>query len=443
MRRWRVVAAAVVLLTLGASEEEDETRETAADARSLMMPFHSFVPPFVAMAPNTMRRAVSDEVTAFGVTEVFQSFARLTPEKPRSVGALWSNFPLGEGVLDGARVSVVLAFRVSGRAAAEERGEGLALWLSAAPFKRGPSFGASEKFSGVGVLFDTRLNKVRAVASDRLPEDADDYEETHVAADCDAAALRYDATRDDFGHKNSSRARVIATPGRVRVLVDERHRNRWRVCADLALPERLASRGAAWLAAARVGVSAATGVSADAHDVLALETFSDARAHDAHLNSGWRKFVPRGADAPVTEARLRAIEDMVNWMTFKLEHLHHVFEHSTAAFRNDVARGADEFAALVVDEEARLAALEAIVRDESLLRVEQRFEELRAAYADLVDERVNHEHTGLDANVGRAAARETRPVEAAWRRPFYVLLAVHAAFFAGVALLFHRLKAFI
>lgn len=145
----------------------------------------------------------------------------------------------------------------------------------------------------------------------------------------------------------------------------------------------------------------------------------------------------------MTEARLRKIEDMVNWMTFKLEHLHHVFEHSTAAFRNDVARGADEFENLVVDEDERLAALESLVRDESLLRVEQRFEELQRAYADLVDRRVSHEHTGLDANVDRAAAAEARPVEAAWRRPFYVLLAVHAAFFVGVALLFRRLKTFI
>ena len=104
------------------------------------------------------------------------------------VGALWSNFPLGEGVLDGERVSVVLAFRVSGRAAAEARGEGLALWLSASPFRRGPSFGSTEKFSGVGVLFDPRLNKVRAVASDRLPDDPADFEESHVAAECDAAS---------------------------------------------------------------------------------------------------------------------------------------------------------------------------------------------------------------------------------------------------------------
>ena len=79
---------ALVVLARGVAQDED------ANAR--MLPFHSFVAPFVAMAPNTMRRTVSDEWTAYGDTEVLQSFARLTPEKGKSVGALWSNFPVGD-----------------------------------------------------------------------------------------------------------------------------------------------------------------------------------------------------------------------------------------------------------------------------------------------------------------------------------------------------------
>jgi hypothetical protein len=78
------------------------------------------------MAPNTMRRTVSDEWTAYGDTEVLHSFARLTPEKGKSVGALWSNFPVGDAAASD-RLSVVLKFRISGRAPAEQRGEGVAL----------------------------------------------------------------------------------------------------------------------------------------------------------------------------------------------------------------------------------------------------------------------------------------------------------------------------
>jgi len=443
MRRWRAVLLAVAFAALATVAQDDGETETPADTRALMLPFHSFVAPFVSMAPNTMRRSVSDEFTSYGDTEVLQTFARLTPEKSGGVGALWSNMPLGEGVLEAGRVSVVLTFRVSGRAPAEERGEGLALWLSAAPFKRGASFGASERFRGVGVLFDTRSGKVRVVASDRVAGDDDDRVPEHVAADCDAASLRYDANRDDFGHKNASRARLIATPGRVRVLVDERNKNRWRVCCDLELPERVAGRGGAWLAEARVGVSAATGTSKDVHDVVSLETFGDSRSHDSHLNSGWRKFLPLGVEAPVDEHRLRTIEDMVNWMTFKLEHTGHVFEFSTAAFRNEIERGVDEFAALVTDEDTRLRALEVALTSETLQRVEQRYAELQEAYATMIDERVAHEHNGLDAGVDRALEAERQPVEDAWRRPFYALLAFHGAVFAGVLVLFKRLRAFI
>ena len=69
---------------------------------------------------------------------------------------------------------------------------------------------------------------------------------------------------------------------------------------------------------------------------------------------------------------------MVNWMTFKLEHMNHVFEHSTAAFANSVDRGSDEFDLLVTDEADRLSTLEQIVDDRLKDKIEERFEKLQA-----------------------------------------------------------------
>lgn len=411
------------------------------DANARMLPFHSFVAPFVAMAPNTMRRTVSDEWTAYGDTEVLQSFARLTPEKGKSVGALWSNFPVGDAAASD-RLSVVLKFRISGRAPAEQRGEGVALWLAANGFTRGPSFGSTEIFHGVGILFDTRLRKVRVVASDRFPGDDPRREPNLVAADCEAGSLRYDANRDDFGHANASRARVVATSKRVRVLIDERNRNRWRVCADVDLPDRVAE-SATWLSSLRIGVSGATGASADVHDVLSLETFADSRAHDRHLNSGWRKFLPGGDAAPVDDARLAKIEDMVNWMTFKLEHLNHVFEHSTAAFANAVDRGGDEFGLLVADEADRLAALERVVDERLKEKIEDRFEKLQGEFDALFEEKLNHAHTGLAASLERNLHAEVSPFDGAWRTPFQVLLVAHVAFAAFALVAFYNVKTFI
>ncbi|KAH8063129.1 hypothetical protein JL722_2291 [Aureococcus anophagefferens] len=246
------------------------------DANARMLPFHSFVAPFVAMAPNTMRRTVSDEWTAYGDTEVLQSFARLTPEKGKSVGALWSNFPVGD-----------------------------------------------------------------AAASDRLS--------------------------------------VVL----------------------------------------RIGVSGATGASADVHDVLSLETFADSRARPPPQQRLAQ--VPPGG-APVDDARLAKIEDMVNWMTFKLEHLNHVFEHSTAAFANAVDRGGDEFGLLVADEADRLAALERVVDERLKEKIEDRFEKLQGEFDALFEEKLNHAHTGLAASLERNLHAEVSPFDGAWRTPFQTFI---------------------
>ena len=45
----------------GALAQEGAAQESPDDENARMLPFHSFVAPFVAMAPNTMRRTVSDE----------------------------------------------------------------------------------------------------------------------------------------------------------------------------------------------------------------------------------------------------------------------------------------------------------------------------------------------------------------------------------------------
>jgi hypothetical protein len=176
--------------------------------------------------------------------------------------------------------------------------------------------------------------------------------------------------------------------------------------------------------------------------VLSLETFADSRAHDRHLNSGWRKFLA-GGDAPVDDARLAKIEDMVNWMTFKLEHLDHVFEHSTAAFANAVDRGGDEFGLLVADEADRLAALERVVDERLKEKIEDRFEKLQGEFDALFEEKLNHAHTGLAASLERNLHAEVSPFDGAWRTPFQVLLVAHVAFAAFALVAFYNVKTFI
>lgn len=409
-----------------------------ANTHAAMLYFHSFVPPFVALNDNRTK-LVSDQWTSHGDAEVRQSFARLTPFQENSAGALWSAFPFGDAA-ESERLSVVLTFRLSGRAPALDRGEGLALWLREGPFAPGKAFGVSDNFVGVAALFDTRVDQARLVASDALPDDPPDREPTLEAAACDVS-LRQDATRDDYDHRNKSRARLVATTTRLRLLIDEANDNNWRLCADIEVPPRVAARGAAWLGAAHLGVSAATGSSQDSHDVISMEAFADSRAHDRHLQTGWRKFLPRGTEAPLDDDRLSAIEKMVDWMDFKLEHLSHVFEHSTAAFAAQVDRGEDEFDAIVDDEHNRLLKLDGAIEASLATSLEARVLELQQAFKANFEDKAADPLSGLEATLsGRVVPEAVRPFDDAWRRPFLLLVGVHAAFGVGVFIFLRRVK---
>ena len=408
------------------------------DTHSAMLYFHSFVPPFVSIDENATK-TVSDQWRAHGDTEVRQSFARLTPFQENSAGALWSAFPFGDAAAS-ERLSIVMTFRLSGRAQALDAGEGLALWLREGPFVSGKAFGASDRFVGAAALFDTRVNQVRLVASDSLPDDPSDREPILEAAACDVS-LRKDASRDDYNHRNKSRARLVATPNRLRLLIDEANQNEWRLCADVEVPKRVAERGAAWLGAAHLGVSAATGTSRDSHDVVSVEAFADSRAHDAHLQTGWRKFLPRGTEAPLDNDRLKAIEKMVDWMSFKLDHLSHVFEHSTAAFSAQIDRGEDEFEAIVDDEHNRLMQLDDSIEASLSEDLERRVLELQLAFKTNFEDKVADPENGLDATLSEKVVPEVlQPFEDSWRRPFLVLVGAHVVFGVGVVVLMRRVR---
>ena len=137
MGSWARRTAALALLRASAQDAPPP----ADDTRAAMLYFHSFNAPFVALAPNTMKRAVSDESrrpsgtrarlreddadaatmmerglrirdvgrrrwSSFGDAEVLQSFARVTPERANSVGALWSQYAFRDAA-DSEKLSVL------------------------------------------------------------------------------------------------------------------------------------------------------------------------------------------------------------------------------------------------------------------------------------------------------------------------------------------------
>ena len=142
----------------------------------------------------------------------------------------------------------------------------------------------------------------------------------------------------------------------------------------------------------------------------------------------------------MTEDRLAQLEELMNWMTFKLEHLDHVFEFSTAAFKTQVDKGSDEFDSLVDDEHERLLALDDSVEAVVGGTIEKRVEALEKEFFQVFDAKVEDPVTGLEASVAARVDGDVRPFDDAWKVPFQLLLGAHAAFGIGVFLFMKGVK---
>lgn len=416
----------------------------AREAHADYLAPHSFVPPFIALAPKSMKRAISDDWASFGDAEVFQSFTRLTPSRSRSVGAIWSNRDLGESFassdVEGVQLSVVFKFRVSGPSDAETRGEGIALWVAFKPntYKRGAAFGFTDTFTGVGVLFDTRANVARVVVSDAERPGA-----PAKSAQCDVA-IRSDSRRADFDFRNATRVRLIVSGARARVLIDPHGTNKWALCGDVQLHEITAPRsgeapGYDWLRSARIGVTAATGTSSDQHDVISLESFSSVSAHDGHLNKAWKKFLT-GEKGVLDSHRYERAEDMINWMTFKLEHMTHVHEHATADFKAAIADTVEELESILLNENEKLDLVDSNVDKTLTKALEKRLDKLQAKFDAACDSRI------VDAGSDLSTALESKVDDGiqafanSWKQPFQLLVAAHILLFFVAFLAWKRLR---
>jgi Legume-like lectin family len=135
-----------------------------------------------------------------------QSFVRLTPDMPNARGSLWSSAPLGT-----PEFSLEWKFRISGL---EENGSGehMGLWITnqKAPLP-GPVFGMAEKFTGLGIVVDTKRNEGDGRHRDIsvVVNNGSKGSEALLTGlvGCNAS-IRYWEGRDDFNVLRASRIRV-------------------------------------------------------------------------------------------------------------------------------------------------------------------------------------------------------------------------------------------
>merc|ERR1719502_291161 len=112
----------------------------------------SFRAPFTDINPFTGQRQIANWDVG-GTADVHRSFVRLTAEAQGSKGWLANQQPL---VMK--EWSAMLELRASG-ASPHLYGDGLAIWLvKASDHVEGPVFGREDKWTGLGLFFDTFQN---------------------------------------------------------------------------------------------------------------------------------------------------------------------------------------------------------------------------------------------------------------------------------------------
>ena len=173
----------------------------------------TFEPPFNEV-DHAGDRIVSKQWRSYGVAAVNTNFVRLTPDRQSKKGALWSRKSI-----DISSISSILKFRISGQGK-QFFGDGLALWIvTQGYYIEGDLHGFQEKFTGIGIIFDTFKNaesiQVHRDVTVLINDGQKTWEMmTETVEGCNINA-RYHAERADFNVKDSvSLAKFLLTETR-------------------------------------------------------------------------------------------------------------------------------------------------------------------------------------------------------------------------------------
>ena len=156
------------------------------------------------------QRVVSKSWKSAGHAVVNTNFARLTPDRQSKKGALWARKSIGVPTF-----SSIFKFRISGQGK-NFFGDGIALWITQQGYyQEGNLHGSTEKFTGIGIIFDTFKNTENLAAHRDVTVLINDGEKTYEmmtqnVLGCEAS-IRYHADRADFSVTDASRAKIMIT----------------------------------------------------------------------------------------------------------------------------------------------------------------------------------------------------------------------------------------
>eukprot|EP00055_Hartaetosiga_balthica_P005092 m.14400 g.14400 ORF g.14400 m.14400 type:complete len:378 (+) comp4302_c0_seq1:35-1168(+) len=193
-----------------------------------------------------------------GNAVVTDDYIRLTPDRQSKRGAIWNTRPLTMKDWE-----VTVQFKVHGQGQTLF-GDGFAFWFTQHRNSLGQVFGSRDKFSGLGIFFDTYNNQkayrngayISGMVNDGTIEYDHDQDGTHQEiASCQENFRNVD---------HDTYFRVSYVDRTLRLLVDFDNKGVWKTCffvGDIFLPRGL-----------HIGMSAATGDLADNHDIISVWT---------------------------------------------------------------------------------------------------------------------------------------------------------------------------
>ena len=396
----------------------------------------SFEAPFEEVNANG-ERVVGKSWRASGSAAVHSNFVRLTPDRQSKKGAVWASTSVGVSEL-----SATLKFRISGQGK-KYFGDGMALWLTdSRSYRAGDFHGSTEKFKGMGIIFDTFKNaELLSLHKDVtivVNEGKGDVEQMLADARGCAGNIRYHEDRGDFSVASASRAKLVITPDdpgagnasplSLVVQLDEANGGAFADCAAFSLPPAL---NAGWLSRAYLGVSASTGQLADNHDVLELEAFSSQTAHvEAEAAEAEEKYFEPGEG--VSPERFDRIETQLDALVAQLEHLQHHLEHEMVAVDDHVRATIDKLAKQEEASEQRIDALEAKVVSNVEDSLTQRIATLEQAMRDAVQKRISTVENRYMSKLGDVVSDKIDNAGRGWTWPFLFLIVVDVIAFVLV-----------
>jgi mannose-binding lectin 2 len=332
--------------------------------------------------------------------------------------------------------SSLLKFRISGQGK-NFFGDGLAIWIvQQGYYVDGNLHGFIDRFTGVGIIFDTFKNTenlaqhrdVTILINDGTKTLDQMYSDNHVIG-CDAN-VRYHAERADFKVTDQSRAKIVVEDTKLTVLVDARNTGQWTECVkvDLPLPS-------GWAKRSHIGITASTGQLADNHDVLGLITHSDEAglAMEEEFSASKKKFA---LDQDVsTEENVKHIANTINEIMSSIDLLHHHLEHELAEVDDHIKTMITKLEAKGEKSEGRLDNLEEMVSATVQGTIEDRLRKLENQLKGQINQKVTRVERQIEKDMNKL--EKLGSSAGSWKVPFILMLLVMIA--AGIGMfMFYR-----